>query len=195
MTNPSSADFASHPLSARQMMRLGAALMPYGLPYRGTVWVAMRPDEPNDVLGVAPTRAECEALIARAAPANLTYLSYGPITAPPAADAAMYDRDDPSFHDFTDMGKALRVEDCENPDGPHSHAEAIEVRLTIVWRKSPDGPKSRCTYVFPGHTDAIWLTRGAREAFAYPRYLSLFGQQHVDALRAKLGDTASGTAT
>lgn len=44
------------------------------------------------------------------------------------------------------------------------------------------------TYTFPEGTDAIFLTRGAREAFMYPQYAAFFGMEYVEEFRRRVGD-------
>lgn len=44
------------------------------------------------------------------------------------------------------------------------------------------------TYTFPDATDAIFLTRGAREMFLYPQYGAFFGIEYMKALMARIGD-------
>ncbi len=44
------------------------------------------------------------------------------------------------------------------------------------------------TYTFPNATDAIFLTRGAREMFLYPQYGAFFGTEYMKALIERIGD-------
>lgn len=44
------------------------------------------------------------------------------------------------------------------------------------------------TYAFNEDTDAIFLTRGAREMFLYPQYGAFFGTEYLTALLARIGD-------
>jgi hypothetical protein len=43
-------------------------------------------------------------------------------------------------------------------------------------------------YQYDGHCDSIYLTRGSRETFLYPRYQALFGGSFTQTVRGILGE-------
>lgn len=60
--------------------------------------------------------------------------------------------------------------------------EVSDIRLVVSYRGVDK------TYTFPEGTDAIFLTRGAREMFLYPQYGAFFGVEYMTALIARIGD-------
>lgn len=57
-----------------------------------------------------------------------------------------------------------------------------QIELRITW-KEKSVPPSAC--VLPPTTDAVFLTRGALEAFAYPFYGTTYGTRYLDEIKAR----------
>lgn len=165
-------------LTAIEALRIGTALVPYGLPFSGDVWIVMSHETPNEVHGVYATMEDADRA---ASPLPPKFVVYGPFTPPKAVDyPKILDVFDPIGHDITNP----------YPLRPVGEATAAEVQLKTVSRMTltiehSDPPRTAVFECNP-HTDVIFMTQAAREAFMYPRYYSIFGTEHVKHLRARL---------
>jgi hypothetical protein len=100
-----------------------------------------------------------------------------------------------------DPGPKIRIEPCDHPywtemwrpppNRPPARVadpvlgEVTRIELRIEWRRGEveDG----ATWVMAPGTDAIFLTRGALETFAYPHLQAVFGNDYVRELHSRLG--------
>ncbi len=176
----------NRPLTAIELLRIGTALVPYGLPFADNVFVVMAADAPNEVDGVVQTEAEA---IQRAELRGTRFFAYGPYDPPSKGDyPRQLDRVEPTYHDITNVDHA--EPETPAPTGAASelkHVTAMSLHVTFA---SGETVSYRCA----PHTDAIFVTQAAREAFMYPRYYSIFGTKHVRKIREKIGEVLTGGA-
>lgn len=88
---------------------------------------------------------------------------------------------DPTGHvDTGEEDGILRGHTAEPPE--HATLGDIDrVELHVNWTRG----RGKSVYDFRPHTDAILITRGAREALMYPFYGSIYGDAHVQRLKAR----------
>ncbi|HVT38651.1 MAG TPA: hypothetical protein VHE78_06395 [Gemmatimonadaceae bacterium] len=180
----------SRPLKADEILRIGAALMPWSVPHDGPVWLAMAIDLPNDVIAVEISEAKArEAIKKQPGPAG--YEVYGPFMRPNrAASPARLSNDDPVAHDICDLFRPTYYEEAIEDGSPlPKHEDLKDVQVTLTW-VSKGGKEIKKVYDFGKAVDAIFITTGARYVFAYPRYLSIFGDEMLKAKKKQLGDPA-----
>ena len=189
------AEFVSYPqrpLTPNELLRIGAAMLPFGLPFgdgydNNEIWVVMETDLPNKLIGIVASREAATQLLAsrggNAPPADI----YGPY-APPSAATAYLDETDPCIHDDTQMRRpGTSLGDLRLIH--RKQADTIGITLQIRWAPRGNLPTHVEIEVDP-RADTIFLTRASREAFAYPRYLTLLGPAYLAALRQTLGEQA-----
>lgn len=80
----------------------------------------------------------------------------------------------------------------ESPTNPTLRSAALEAEVHIrdvsnIRLVVSIGGEDQ-TYSFSKDTDAIFLTRGAREMFLYPQYGAFFGIKYMKDLMARIGD-------
>jgi hypothetical protein len=191
---PMTSDFTSYPqrpLTPIELLRVGAALLPFGLPYGegfpdNEIWIAMETALPNRMIGIAASRASATALISARGEGAPAADVYGPF-APPPATMGYLDESDATDHNDTTMRRTeTSIGDLRQFH--RKHAELTRITLTLEWARRDDLPTSAVMNIDP-HSDTIFLTRASREAFAYPRYLAIFGPDYVAALRQTLDET------
>lgn len=172
-------------LTGSQLARLAAALHFYGRRLSGPTWIAMEVAEPHDVVGFADSHAAAQALVSGRVPAYDVFGPYAPSHHPRYANVL-----DVYYHDCacgsTDCTAVTAAAKLPNLN------ELTSVQLTVQWTAGR-ATQSAVFNVFEGtnpslpRPDAIFLSRGAGEAFMYPRYESLFGKHLTDLIRKKLG--------
>jgi len=193
MTSSDFDPYPKRPLVPSEALRIGATLLPFGLPFgngfsNSEIWIVMETAVPHRLAGIRPSHAEALELLATRSPLLPEADVYGPFAPPPAtALQTTLDETDPTDHDDT-MASRLSANDVGDVRQLHRrHADMQSLTLTIAWQHEEGKPDSVTFEVTP-HTDTIFLTRGSREAFMYPRYLAVFGPEYVAKLRQDLGE-------
>jgi hypothetical protein len=90
--------------------------------------------------------------------------------------------DPPICHGMTYLLDALAADGCEPIPTDATLGEVDQIELRITWKKK-SVPPSAC--VLPPTTDAVFLTQGALEAFAYPFYGTTYGTRYLDEIKAR----------
>jgi hypothetical protein len=177
------------PLTSTELTRLGAALHVYGARHKGTAYVVMSTAYPHDVLGVVSTRAAANALLTKSGETG--YEVYGPFDAsayPTYTDALVLSAHDGGTQNLLIDAQVVGLQ------GPPTTMDFVTITLDVAWK--PGGPTAaddrqadnHFIYDLPRTIDSIFLTRGSREAFMYPRYQIVFGARHVGVMRQRMGE-------
>lgn len=188
--------FPKRPLTPSELLRLGAAMQPFGLAYgpeyeNQQIWIVMEKEIPHRLLDLVASKEAADAIREGSGRAEEVDV-YGPFAPPPpmirGVAARQMDYTDPSEHNNTMLLRAqgtVAAPSSSQYNTYRAHADIQSMTLTVNFSTKANLPT---VVVFPidPQSDAIFLTRGAREAFAYPRYLSIFGPDYLEKLRADL---------
>ncbi len=182
-SSPKSPD---RPLTPHELLRIGSALQPYGYKWFGKtheLWIAMTATPPHEVGIVTNVRSTAEAAVS--GPGKLKFALYGPFQAPAESERYL---DELNPTDHWDCGGQQLGASPEYPAGEHpSLADVTGMTLSVTWKNSR-GVRTVTRFDVNHRADAIFLSQAAREAFAYPRYLSSFGPKYVKKLRKGFKD-------
>lgn len=188
MVSPAYDPLPQRPLRPSEALRIGSALQPFGLPYgpgypHSEMWIAMESEVPHRLLGIRGTRDEALALLDSRVQGASAAEVYGPFSPPPSSQRYL-DVSSPCVHDDTSMVRT-RSDVGDIRLLQRQHAEMKSLTITIEWEHRAGKPDTATINVGP-HADTIFLTRASREAFAYPRYLAIFGPEYVARIREDL---------
>lgn len=111
-----------------------------------------------------------------------------------AAHRVVYELDVPQTDDLSDIldpppchGMTYLVDALVAGGGVRIPTNAAlgdvdKIELRITWKKKSAPPSA---YILPPTTDAVFLTQGALEAFAYPFYGTTYGTRYLDEIKAR----------
>lgn len=184
--------YPQRPLTPSEALRIGGAMLPYGLPFgadfaSSEIWIVMETGIPHRMIGMRGSYAEATSLLGDRLLTDLPADVYGPFSPPPQEQRFL---DDTSVcqHDDTSLERSLMSDGRDVRALGRNHSDMRSLTLTIEWEPR-GGLETTATFHIEPHTDTIFLTRASREAFAYPRYLAMFGPDYVGRMRQDLQET------